>query len=76
MTEWDGMAREQALRGSLLNAQEEAKKSNTLAARCLSQTERWRRDYFELREAASQALALVEQGQTAEARQILADALE
>lgn len=76
MTEWDGMAREQALRKELLDSRDEARKSNALSGRLLSATQEWQHERYRMREAMSQALAYLRVDDLRSAAQVLRDALE
>lgn len=76
MTEWAGMAREQALRKELLDSRDEARKSNALSGRLLSATQEWQHERYRMREAMSQAIAYMRAGDVHSATHVLRDALE
>jgi hypothetical protein len=67
------MGREQALRKATLDAQEEARKSNALAGRCLARAQEQQHELFQLREAISQALACLRREDIAGAVMLLRD---
>jgi hypothetical protein len=69
----EAMGREQALRKATLDAQEEARKSNALAGRCLARAQEQQHELFQLREAISQALACLRREDIAGAVMLLRD---